>query len=78
MAALYAVIAQGAFSVRDLRERQAALERANGDLRLTVDRLTAPRRLEAWAAEHRLVPPAAYEILEVPDGPSRARTGGVP
>jgi len=63
LAAVYALMAQDAFEMRELSERSAALERANGDLLLQVERDSSIWRIEAWGEDNGLVRPTSPEII---------------
>lgn len=83
LAATYALMAQGAFEMQGLSQRQADLERSNGNLLLAIERASSTARIESWGEENRLVRPDVVEIIHSssdltissPLGSSRGFTG---
>ena len=67
VASLQALVAQTSFRMEDLARRGAALRQEQGELRLEVARLSAPRRIanEARRLGLRLPDPAEVKTLEV-------------
>jgi cell division protein FtsL len=70
VASLQALVAQTSFRMEDLARRGAALRQEQGELRLDVARLSAPRRIanEARRLGLRLPDPAEVKTLEVKSG----------
>jgi hypothetical protein len=68
LAALNAVLAQGAFKVQDLSNQQITLTQQNGELRREIDDLTSPARLTGVAAKDGLIFPDTNAIQVVHAG----------
>jgi cell division protein FtsL len=71
VASLQALVAQTSFRMEDLGRRGAVLRQEQGELRLEVAQLSAPRRIanEARRLGLRLPDPAEVKTLEVKAGP---------
>ncbi|HXF72693.1 MAG TPA: hypothetical protein VNO79_08820, partial [Actinomycetota bacterium] len=75
--ALNALVAQGEFRIEALEERVDGLAEAYRVRTEEAARLSAPRRIAAWARRHGMRLPDDVHILHVP-GPDRAAPVGEP
>jgi hypothetical protein len=74
LAALNAVLAQGAFRVEELTKQQATLTDQNGEMRREIDDMSSPERLTSEAAKAGLVFPNTDGIQVVHVGAASAST----